>query len=102
MTSKFGEILFSDKFFLGADGFVHGYGFTGRDHLRVETVMNLSLHAKKIYVLTDAVKFNRRGVCNMIGLDRLTGVFTDENIPEEAESSLLENRVFIYKVANKA
>jgi DeoR/GlpR family transcriptional regulator of sugar metabolism len=101
MTTKYGEILFSDKFFLGTDGFIPGYGFTGRDHLRVETAMNLAERAKKIYVLTDAVKFHRRGVYNLIGLDKLAGVFTDENIPKEAEISLLENNVFLYKVANK-
>jgi DeoR/GlpR family transcriptional regulator of sugar metabolism len=101
MTSKYGEILFSDKFFLGADGYIPGYGFTGRDHLRVETVMNLAERAKKVYVLTDAVKFNRRGVYNMICLDKIAGVFTDENIPKEAEIALLENSVFLYKVANK-
>jgi hypothetical protein len=37
----------------------------------------------------------------MIGLDKIAGVFTDENIPKEAETALLENSVFLYKVANK-
>jgi DeoR/GlpR family transcriptional regulator of sugar metabolism len=101
ITTKYGEILFADKFFLGADGFIPEYGFTGKDHLRVETAMKLAERAKKTYVLTDAVKFHRRGVCNLISLDKLTGVFTDENIPKEAEYALLENDVFLYKVANK-
>jgi DeoR/GlpR family transcriptional regulator of sugar metabolism len=101
MTTKYGEILFSDKFFLGADGYISGYGFTGKDHLRVDTAINLADRAKKTFVLTDAVKFRRRGVYNLISLDRLTGVFTDEHISKEAEIDLLENNVFIYKVANK-
>ena len=98
MTAKCGEIFFSDKFFVGADGFIPGYGFTGKDHLRVETIVNLAERAKKIFVLTDAVKFHHRGVYNMMGLDRLAGVFTDDTITKEAEAALIENKIPLYKV----
>jgi DeoR/GlpR family transcriptional regulator of sugar metabolism len=101
MTAKCGEIFFSDKFFVGADGFIPGYGFTGKDHLRVETIVNLAERAKKIFVLTDAVKFHHRGVYNMMRLDRLAGVFTDDTIPKEAETALLENKVSLYKVPSR-
>ena len=98
MTTKCSEVFFADKFFLGTDGFVSGQGFTGRDHLRVETAAELAKRAKKVFVLTEAAKFHRRGAYNLIGFDKLAGVFTDEGIPKEAEASLLKNNVQLHKV----
>jgi len=98
ITINCAESFFIDKFFLGADGFIAGLGFTGRDHLRVETALKLSQRAKKIYVLTEAEKFKRRGAYNLITLDKLTGIFTDDSIPKEAEADLLKNNVQVYKV----
>jgi len=100
MTAKCAEIFYSDKFFLGTDGFVPGCGFTGRDHLRVETAADLAKRAKKVFVLTEAAKFHRRGAYNLIQFDQLSGVFTDENIPKEAEDALLKNNVPLYKVSS--
>jgi DeoR/GlpR family transcriptional regulator of sugar metabolism len=98
ITTNCSETFFVDKYFLGTNGFVHGQGFTGREHLRVETALKLSSRAKKIYVLTEAEKFNRRGTYNLIRLNKVTGVFTDDSIPKDAEVELLNNNVQIYKV----
>jgi DeoR/GlpR family transcriptional regulator of sugar metabolism len=38
MTVKNGEVFFSSKFFIGADGFLPNFGFTGKDHIRVQTI----------------------------------------------------------------
>ena len=100
MTVKCGEILFSDKFFLGADGFVSEYGFTGRDHMRVETAVELAKRAKKAFILTESAKFKRRGVYNMIQFDKLAGVFTDDGVSHDAEAVLLKNNVRLHKVAS--
>jgi DeoR/GlpR family transcriptional regulator of sugar metabolism len=98
ITINCAESFFIDKFFLGTDGFIAGQGFTGRDHLRVETAQKLAERPKKIYVLTEAEKFKRRGAYNLITLDKVTGVFTDDGIPKEAEADLLKNNVKVYKV----
>jgi len=98
MTIKCSEVFFSDKFFLGTDGFIPGYGFTGRDHLRVETSLELAKRANNVFILTESAKFHRRGVYNMIGLDKLAGVFTDDSIPKEAEASLKKNNIAVHKV----
>jgi DeoR/GlpR family transcriptional regulator of sugar metabolism len=100
MTVKCCEIFYTDKFFLGTDGFIPEYGFTGGDYMRVETALELAKRAKKVFILTEAAKFYRRGAYSLIGLDKLAGVFTDENITEEAESALLKNNVPIYKVSS--
>ena len=98
MTVKCGEMFYSDKFFLGADGFIPGCGFTGRDYLRVETAGELVKRAKNIFILTEAAKFHRRGAYDLIQLDKLAGVFTDDSIPKEAEADILEKNVRLYKV----
>jgi DeoR/GlpR family transcriptional regulator of sugar metabolism len=99
MTIKCSEIFYADKFFMGVGGYVSEYGFTGKDPLRVETATELASRAKQIFVLTEAEKFHRRSVYNMIRINRLTGVFTDETIPQEAEAVLLKNNVTLHKVA---
>jgi DeoR/GlpR family transcriptional regulator of sugar metabolism len=98
LTTKCGEVIFADKFFLGTDGYIPGQGFTGRDHLRVKTITELSERAKDIFILTDADKFKHRGVYDMIRIEKLAGVFTDDAIPYEAETVLKKYNVPLYKV----
>ncbi|MDR0289660.1 MAG: DeoR/GlpR family DNA-binding transcription regulator [Treponema sp.] len=98
ITRKCGEIFFSDKFFIGADGFIPGFGFSGKDHLRSQTVRDLAENASDIFVLTDAEKFSRQGVVGLVRLENVAGVFTDERIPEEIERLLLESNVVVHKV----
>jgi DeoR/GlpR family transcriptional regulator of sugar metabolism len=98
MTSKCGEIFFSDKFFIGVDGFMPQFGFTGKDHMRVQTAMDLAVRAREVIVLTDAEKFQRQGVLGLVQLEKVAGVYTDERIPREAETALLEKGVSLYKV----
>jgi len=100
ITQKCADFFYADKFFLGTDGFIPGYGFTGRDHLRVETSLELAKRAKKVFILTEAAKFHRRGVYNMIELDKLTGVFTDDSIPKEAEAALIKKNITLHKVSS--
>ena len=100
MTVKSAAELFPDKFFLGADSFIPGQGFTGTDHFRVETASGLAKCAKKIFVLTEAAKFLRRGAFSLISLDCLTGVFTDDTITKEAEADLHKNNVQLIKVSS--
>jgi DeoR/GlpR family transcriptional regulator of sugar metabolism len=97
MTAKCAENVFSDKFFLGADGFVPSFGFTGRDHLSVETAGELAKRAKKVFILTESAKFQRHGAYNLLQFDKITGVFTDDKIPKEAETALINNGVSLNK-----
>jgi DeoR/GlpR family transcriptional regulator of sugar metabolism len=98
MTRKCGEIFFSDKFFIGVDGFAPNFGFTGKDHLRAQTVMDLAEHAKEVIVLTESEKFRRQGVLGLVRMDKVTDVYTDEGIPPESESILLDNKIVLHKV----
>jgi DeoR/GlpR family transcriptional regulator of sugar metabolism len=97
LTVKCAENVFTDKFFLGADGFVPSFGFTGRDHLSVETAGELAKRAKKAFILTESAKFQRHGAFNLLQFDKITGVFTDDCIPKEAETALINNKISLNK-----
>ena len=101
MTIKCGEIFYSDKFFIGADGFMPNFGFTGRDHMRALTAIDLAGRAKEVFVLTDAAKFRNQGVLGLLPFEKITGVYTDEGIPKEAEETLLRNDIALHKVPAK-
>jgi DeoR/GlpR family transcriptional regulator of sugar metabolism len=100
IVTKYAKNFYIDKLFIGADGFIPNQGFTGRDYLRVETVMELVSCVNKVFVITEAEKFKRRGAYSLIHFNKLTGVITDDNIPKEAESSLLKNNVKVLKVSS--
>jgi len=100
IVSKFARNFFVDKLFIGADGFIPEHGFMGSDYLRVETITQLSSCANKVFILTESEKFKRRGSYNLIQFDKLTGVVTDDGIPNEAEKTLLENNVRLIKAPN--
>jgi DeoR/GlpR family transcriptional regulator of sugar metabolism len=98
VTTQCGQMFFFEKFFMGTDGFISGYGFTGREHLRVETAIELAKRAKKNFILTEGAKFYRNGTYSLIQLDKIAGVFTDDTIPKDAETILIKNNVMIHKV----
>ena len=78
------ENFYIDKYFIGADGFISGQGFTGRDFLRIETVLELAKCANKTFILTESAKFQRRGAFGLINLDKIAGVITDDHISGDA------------------
>jgi DeoR/GlpR family transcriptional regulator of sugar metabolism len=98
MTSRCGENFFPDKLFIQVDGFSENSGFTGRDQLRVETVVNLSEQAKNIIVLTESEKFNNPGVVSLMRTENVSSVYTDDGIPHGIEAFLQERDVKIKKV----
>ena len=101
MTRKCGEIFFSDKFFIGIDGFSPKFGFTGNDYMRVQTVLDLSEYTRGIIVLTESEKLRQPGVLGLARIDSVTNVYTDEGIPADAEEALLKHNVTIHKVPER-
>ncbi|MCL2472069.1 MAG: DeoR/GlpR family DNA-binding transcription regulator [Treponema sp.] len=98
MTKKCGEIFYSNKFFIGVDGFMPKFGFTGKDHLRVQTILDLSEFAHNIVVLTESEKFRQQGVLGLAKTESVSEVFTDDGIPLESEKILHAHNVTIHKV----
>jgi DeoR/GlpR family transcriptional regulator of sugar metabolism len=102
ITRKCAEIFYSDKFFIGADGFSEETGFTGRDHHRAQTIQALSEQATNIVVLTESDKFHCRGVVNLVNTENVAEVFTDDKIPQNTEIFLLKKNVKVHKVLSNA
>jgi DeoR/GlpR family transcriptional regulator of sugar metabolism len=98
ITRRSAEVFFSDKFFIGADGFMPRYGFTGKDHLRAQTVRDLVEQARQIIVLTESAKFSRQGSEGLIRTEEVAIVYTDENIPSDTEAHLKRQNVDVRKV----
>jgi len=98
LTIQCGQAFFFEKFFMGTNGFISGYGFTGGDHLQVETTIELAKGARKNYILTEAAKFYSHGAYSLIQLDKIAGVYTDDTIPKDAEADLINNNVMLHKV----
>jgi DeoR/GlpR family transcriptional regulator of sugar metabolism len=101
LTRKCAEIFFSDKFFIGVDGFTTKAGFSGNDHLRVQTVQDLAEQVRQILVLTDSDKFSRQAVVGLIQASDVAAVYTDDKIPPEIENHLIEKNVRVCKVPSK-
>jgi DeoR/GlpR family transcriptional regulator of sugar metabolism len=98
LTRRCAEIFFSDKFFIGTDGFVDHYGFTGKDHRRSQTVRDMAEQAREVIVLTESEKFLHRGVEGIARVEDVAGVYTDDGIPADKEAFLIENGVIVHKV----
>ena len=98
ITKKCGEIFYANKYFIGVDGFAPKFGFTGRDHQRVQTILDLAEYARSIVVLTESEKFRQQGVLGLARTEIIAEVFTDDGIPPEAENNLLGHNVLIHKV----
>ena len=99
ITVKCAETFFLDRFFIGPDGFMPDFGFSGREHMRAVTATELAGLAKETFVLLEAETFHHKGVLHLLRFDKIAGVYTDEGIPKEAESVLLENKVPLHKVS---
>ena len=98
ITKKCAELICAEKLFIGTDGFIPEYGFTGRNRLCAEITAEFVNHAKEVYILTESSKFNSRGAYKLLKFDKLAGVFTDNGIPKDAEAVLKNNNVRVFKV----
>jgi DeoR/GlpR family transcriptional regulator of sugar metabolism len=101
ITRSCTQIFFSDKLFIGADGFHEKYGFTGRDHLRAQTVRDMAEQAQEIIVLTESEKFSHQGVEGTIRTEQVSRLYTDDRIPADKEAFLIGKKVRVHKVSSR-
>ena len=97
ITRKCAEGFFVDKLFVGTDGFTRETGFTGNDYMRSEAVKDMAKQASNVIIVTDSVKFQQKGVVSLLDTKKVSYVYTDSNIPEDAEEYLVENNIKIIK-----
>ena len=100
ITRKCAEGFFVDKLFVGTDGFTRETGYTGNDYMRSEAVKDMAKQASNVIVVTDSVKFQQKGVVSLLDTKKVSYVYTDSNIPEDAEEYLVENNIKVIKTEN--
>jgi DeoR/GlpR family transcriptional regulator of sugar metabolism len=98
VTRKCVEDFFTDKLFIGTDGFTEKFGFTGRDHMRAETVQTMARQARRVIILTESGKFSQQGVVGLVRTEDTSAVYTDDGIPEGSERFLRDKNVLVCKI----
>ncbi|HEY8889463.1 MAG TPA: DeoR/GlpR family DNA-binding transcription regulator [Clostridium sp.] len=87
------ESFYVDKLFLGTDGFTQKSGFTGKNHMRAETVRVMAENANKVIVLTESIKFSKQGVVVQFKTREVSILVTDSNIPKEIVNLLKQDNI---------
>ena len=99
ITRQNAQIFLSDKFFIGTDGFSEKCGFTGKDHIRSQTVRDMAEQARQGIVLTESEKFLCQGSERTVRAEDVSQVFTDDRIPADKEAFLQSRDVIVHKVS---
>lgn len=87
------QAFYVDKFFIGTDGFDPALGFTNVELLRAEAVRAMAESARNVIVLTEASKFNKRGVVSLVppeGVSMVVANSIPDNCREVLESAGVE------------
>ena len=71
-----------DKFFIGSDGF-NDFGAMGLDMMRAEAVRNMAESARRTIILTESKKFSRTSVVPLLFYEKISTIYTDDNISDE-------------------
>lgn len=97
LTRKCVEAFFVDKLFIGTDGFTIETGFTGNDYMRSEAVKDMAKQASQVMIVTDSDKFGQKGVVNLIEIEKVACVYTDDKIPSIIEDYLNKCNIKVIK-----
>lgn len=99
MVKQCAESFLVEKLFIGTDGYSAKGGFTNSDHMRAQAVRDMAPQAEQVIVLTESLKFSRRGVVPLLLPESVHQVITDSDIPEEAERELHDDGTLVTKVS---
>ena len=89
--------FFVNKLFIGTDGFSPETGFTGNDFMRSEAVKDMAKQATHVIIVTDSIKFQQKGVVNLLNTQDISYVYTDSHIPQDVESYLHQMGINVIK-----
>lgn len=87
------EEMHADILFLGVDGFDVATGITTPNFLESRVNRAMARAARRVVVVCDSTKFNRRSLSRIIPTSAVHCVITDTNIPREAEDALRSQNV---------
>jgi DeoR family galactitol utilization operon repressor len=76
--------------FVGTDGFSLAHGATTHLVEGAEIVRKMASRADRTILLADSSKYGRVGFAHVLGLEEVSLVITDDNLPPEAVAELRE------------
>jgi DeoR family transcriptional regulator, aga operon transcriptional repressor len=85
--------FFTDRLFLGVDGFDTEYGLSTPDILEARLNRKMIEVSKKVVLLTDSSKFGRRSLSFIAKPEAIDVVVTDSNVPDQIVKSLKNSNV---------
>lgn len=85
--------MHADILFLGVDGFDVETGITTPNFLESRVNRAMVKAARRVVVVCDSAKFNRRSLSRIVPTSAIHCVITDKNIPREAEDALRSQNV---------
>lgn len=92
------EKFFCDKLFLGADGFDTSYGLSTANSEEAHLNQIMIKNTKKVIVVTDSSKFERRRFAFIAPISEVDIVITDSGIDSEHKNRLEKNGVEVITV----
>lgn len=92
--------FYVDRFFIGADGWIDGVGFTNADQMRADAVRSMAESAAEVVVLTESEKFGRRGAVPMRLPGKRVVVLTDGSITDERRASVERSGISVCTAAS--
>lgn len=85
--------FYVDQLFIGIDGFDEQRGFTGSDITRCETTRVLAQAAAKTIILTDASKFQQKGLVTEFHFDEIDSIFTNDPLDAATADFLRQQQI---------
>ena len=92
------EEMHADILFLGVDGFDVETGITTPNFLESRVNRAMVKASRRIVVVCDSTKFNRRSLSRIIPTSAIHSVITDKNLPREAEEALRNQNIEVILV----
>lgn len=101
VTRLCAEAFHVNRIFIGTDGYQADTGFTGDNHIRVETLRNMAARADEIVIVTESMKFLKPGVVSLCPLDEIAHLVTDAGIPAEAAAVMKKHGINLILAENE-
>ncbi len=92
------EEMHADILFLGVDGFDVETGITTPNFLESRVNRAMVKASRRVVVVCDSTKFNRRSLSRIIPTSAIHSVITDKNMPREAEEALRNQNIEVILV----
>lgn len=102
VTAAAASNFFVKRLFVGVDGYTEELGFTARNHLRAEAVRAMARQAEELVVVTESIKFPKRGAVRLVAASDVHTLYTDDRLPEPIQKQLTSAGVTVVRVPTGA